>query len=390
MKFKTVREGQQALVFNHLGESELIVGPKRVFLHRKRLQMLKRYTANARQYLVLKDKDGVVTHKPGPCVVYFNTVLYDSILERAAIQVDSNHIIVVYRRLETGGVDRTIKQGPCLFVPDVKEWLHEFKWHGNDPSDKGRLVANGNIFTKLQTIPGHFYYDVREVRTNDDTMIKVKLMLFYELEDIIKMLETTHDPIADMMNAICADVIAFAGKLSFDQFVGKTSKLSELSTYQQLELSGNKIGFRIQKVVYCGYHSSETLQEMQNNAIESRTRLRLNAELQNQERLILDLKLNKEQARSHLKNEMEKSRQDHKHQIEILKQSHDLHLRESHYNQNLMLESELTLAQIGHKENEDKQKLSYLQFLRNRNVDLNQVLLSQPIKEEIRVVNKSQ
>ena len=30
MKFKTVREGQQAIILNHMGEGELVVGPKRV------------------------------------------------------------------------------------------------------------------------------------------------------------------------------------------------------------------------------------------------------------------------------------------------------------------------------------------------------------------------
>lgn len=43
------------------------------------------------------------------------------------------------------------------------------------------------------------FVQVREVRTNDDTMIEVKLMIFYELQDILRMLEATHDPIADMI-----------------------------------------------------------------------------------------------------------------------------------------------------------------------------------------------
>jgi len=30
MKFKTVLEGEQAVIFNHLGEGRLVVGPARV------------------------------------------------------------------------------------------------------------------------------------------------------------------------------------------------------------------------------------------------------------------------------------------------------------------------------------------------------------------------
>ena len=36
---------------------------------------------------------------------------------------------------------------------------------------------------------------MREVRTKDDTLLRVKLMIFFELNDIDKMLDNTHDPI---------------------------------------------------------------------------------------------------------------------------------------------------------------------------------------------------
>ena len=36
-----------------------------VFLFRERLQKLKKYTASQYEYLKLRDKDGVVTHKRG-------------------------------------------------------------------------------------------------------------------------------------------------------------------------------------------------------------------------------------------------------------------------------------------------------------------------------------
>ena len=30
MKYKTIREGEQAVIYNHLGEGRLVVGPERV------------------------------------------------------------------------------------------------------------------------------------------------------------------------------------------------------------------------------------------------------------------------------------------------------------------------------------------------------------------------
>ncbi|WAR13617.1 hypothetical protein MAR_027797, partial [Mya arenaria] len=238
---------------------------------------LKRYTASQNEYLKIRDLDGVVTHKAG---------------------LDSNHMIVVYKRLKDGDVQRRIIQGPTVFMPEAEEWLHEFKWHGSDPDNQARMIPGQNKFTQLATIPEQFYYNVRDVRTNDDTMITAKLMLFYQLKDILKMLDTTHDPIADMINAMCSDIISFVGKQSFVQFLSASHKLNELSSFPQLEQWAERIGFQLQKIVFRGYHSSDQLQAMQNNAIESRTQLRLNTEIEEQKQVLADLKVKKEQERT--------------------------------------------------------------------------------------------
>ena len=65
--------------------------------------------------------------------------------------------------------------------------VHDFKWHGSDPNSKGHMIAGLNTLQQLPCIADQFYYNVREVRTNDDTMLTVKLMIFYQLKDIITM-----------------------------------------------------------------------------------------------------------------------------------------------------------------------------------------------------------
>ena len=49
------------------------------------------------------------------------------------------------------------------------------------------VTSERDKFTKLCHVPHQLYYNVRDVRTNDDTLIVVKLMLFYELQDIETM-----------------------------------------------------------------------------------------------------------------------------------------------------------------------------------------------------------
>lgn len=68
--------------------------------------------------------------------------------------------------------------------------LHEFVWHGSDPSNPGRFVPRTAKFTKLHHLPTQFQCNVKDVRTNDDTLVTVKLMIFYQLEDIENMVST--------------------------------------------------------------------------------------------------------------------------------------------------------------------------------------------------------
>lgn len=76
-------------------------------------------------------------------------------------------------------------RGPTQFMPDANEWVHEFSWHGVDAND--RLVPGGNKFTKLRTIPDQIEYKA-EVRSQDDVLLNLKLIVFYEMVDIERVL----------------------------------------------------------------------------------------------------------------------------------------------------------------------------------------------------------
>lgn len=391
MKFKTVREGQQAVVYNHFGEGRLIEGPKRIFLYRERLTFLKLYTADMYEYLIIKDIDGNLTHKRGPCQMFCNPLQLESIKVASAKKIDANHMIVVYKRLKDSDVQRRVIQGPTVFVPEAEEWLHQFSWHGCDEIDKTRMIPGYHKFEQLAVIPDQFYYNVKEVRTLDDTMITVKLMLFYELKDVLKMLDSTQDPIADMINAVCSDVIAFSGRITFEDFLKQTHRLSELKSYPQLIQRSERIGYVIQKVVFRGYHASDQLQAMQSSAIESRTQLRLNVEIEEQKQKLADLKISKEQERAKLVQEMEKEKQDHKQKMAALKQTHELEIKSVEHQQTMQVRSLMTKAKIDHKNAEDTYSAAYLQKLKDLEIDVTSYLISQmspPADEEFQMVKQ--
>ena len=63
-----------------------------------------------------------------------------------------------------------------------------------------------------------------------------------------------------VFSAVCADVIAFVSKLTFEGFLSSTAKLSQIETFPQLTTRVERVGYQMNKVVYRGYHSSEKLQ----------------------------------------------------------------------------------------------------------------------------------
>ena len=366
----TVAQGQRVAVWDNSGRRTIIEGPRRVRLWGRRIEPLETFVAGPTQYLIIHWRDGRVTHERGPVVFWMDPVEHAKVSVADAITLDANEALVVYFQNE-GRVDRRVVRGPELFVPKAQEWLHDFSWHGSDPRDPRKKIPRALVFTKLRIIPDQMYFDVDSVRTADDALIIVKLMIFYELIDIGVMLDQTHDPIADFINAVSADVIEFASGLNFEAFKEQTDRLNARETYEQLSQRAGRIGYRINKVVYRGYQATDKLQSMHDNAIEIRTRMKLDAENEVQAQGLADLKLNRERERSLKRQEME--RIDLEHQGTVKRIAHEETLRQR------QVEHEARIRQ-----SRDDQEAQ----LRNRQARLEQIVHSAKAKSEVVVQTK--
>src|SRR5262249_18380430 len=136
------------------------------------------------------------------------------------------------------------------------------------------------------------------VRTADDAVLTLRLMIFFEMLDIERMLDTTHDPIGDFVNAATSDVVEFTNKYTFEAFKRNTEHLNELETYRQLTGRAAQCGYRINKVVYRGYGTAEALQQMHDQAIEARTKLQLERATEQQSQDLENYKLDSQLARA--------------------------------------------------------------------------------------------
>ncbi|HYC89971.1 MAG TPA: hypothetical protein VEO54_12220 [Thermoanaerobaculia bacterium] len=363
--FTTIRTGERVAVWNRSGEVRYVDGPRRLLLWRESVKPLELHSARPDQYLVVRYVDGRVQHAAGPAAVWLDPVVHESIETRQAMSVSAHEAVVVYRN-DAGSVDRRVVEGPAVFVPQPNEWLHTFRWHGADPKSPRRKIANALEFTRVRIIPDQLYFDVEEVRTADDALLCVKLMVFFELTSLETMLAETHDPIADFVNALTADVIDFAGAREFEQFKDDTERLNQLATYPQLAARAERIGYTINKVVYRGYHASDKLQAMHDNAIEARTRLRLEAETEQQAQELADLKLERETRRASMRQKMQEDELHHQNQLKRL--AHDELMRQK------SAEAELERR---HQEEMNGADLSRLDAMRSLGVDLTPYLIAQ-------------
>lgn len=298
MFFYTIEEGEHVLMIRRDGTMEEVVGPRRVKTWGRTFRRMEHYVAHPGEFLVVRYRDGRQEHVIGPAHVWLDPRKHLSATREEGLQLADKEAVVIYARAESGEVKRRILHGPAVFVAQPGEWLHTFSWHGSTGGSGYRKVPNALVFQKLWLMPDQMYHDVEDVRTADDAVITVRLMIFFELVDIETMLVTSHDPIGDFVNAATSDVVDFLGRHDLASFKLHTEQLNDLATYRQLTARAAQCGYRIGKVVYRGFDAPASLQQLLDQAIESRTRLQLERATQQQAQELEDFKLERHLARA--------------------------------------------------------------------------------------------
>lgn len=345
-----------------------------------------RHRAESDEYLVIRRLDGTAEHRPGPADAWFDPTRDEAVEVRKLVPIDANEAAVVYagdravdpeENAPQGAVTRRVLRGPAQYLPQPNEWLHQFRWHGADPKNPRRKVPRALTFTKLRVIPDQMYVDIEDVRTADDALLTVQAMIFFELTDIERMLDQTHDPVADFLNAVTADVIDFAATRPFEVFKRDTEVLNDLAGYPQLTARAQRIGYIVNKVVYRGYEANPALQAMHDHAIEARTGLQLEAETERQAQELADLKLQREAERDRQQQAIEKERT--RHERELQQAAHTQRLAEAHaeHQQTVTFERQRNEVELEHLAQKNAEQATYLANLKTYEVDLTRYLVAQ-------------
>jgi hypothetical protein len=305
-----------------------------------------------------------------------NSLIHLTISVEKCFCLSANQVIVAYRPTKNDEHERYYIYGPGIFALKPDEWAHQFSWHGSEETNKTKYTADKNQFLILNCSPDQFYYNIDEVRTSDDALMRIKVMIFYELIDIDKMLKETKDPIADFLNCCTADVIAFTTKKTYLEFIENSYKLNDLAQYEKLVERSDKIGFKVTKVVFRGYYVSPTLEQMHNESIAKRTALTLNyeSELQSEESNDINLKneMNRLEAEQKLKLQQLMGEQ----HLERMKIEKNIEITLNQNKKTIEMEKEFKLKDIQVKMENNKAECQHLKKLKDLNVDLTKYLIT--------------
>ena len=227
----------------------------------------------------------------------------------------------------------------------------------------------------LKIIPDQMYFNVNDARTKDDAVIRIKLMIFYELREVNVMLKQTADPIADIINAVSSDTITFLSQVTYEEFVEAANALNNIDSFPNLLSRAKRMGFMISKVIYRGFKADDKLQNIHDQAVSSRNNLRLtlekevNTQMQEETQLLAEkqkLELEKKVEVEQMKNAFLIKKQELAQRIELEKKSLAEKLRQEKETHDSYLHNEWAKYE---------QKLQHYKLLKSIGVDLTEYLL---------------
>jgi hypothetical protein len=172
--------------------------------------------------------------------------------------------------------------------------------------------------------------------------------------------------------------------------------LSARDTYAQLAQRAGGIGYRINNVVYRGFAATAKLQEMHDKAIEARTKLKLDAEHENQAQELADLKLARERDRSEQKQELERREVEHQTRVkriayeEQLRQQeveHQARLKRTQAEQQQAIDNDRQKAemQLQSRQAHYDQRSNFLKTIKELQVDMTRFLVARSERPDRRI-----
>lgn len=128
------------------------------------------------------------------------------------------------------------KDMPEIFINPVVEKLKNFRWtwswEWGPDSEKVPDMINFEIL-RLDNSQTYFSFPVR---TKDNVVVNLKLMIFYDVSSVENLVRNTHDPMCEFYNKLQATLTWEIAKQNFDDFKNNTWKfISDMTDNESLD-----------------------------------------------------------------------------------------------------------------------------------------------------------
>lgn len=242
-----LRPGQKIQVYNPDNEEvQNIDSPWIHFIHPDAIVIqYQKIILNEWEKAWLYDENWEYEEVAGPKVIYEHP---EGKLERfSRVQLSEREAII---KVQQNGKEEIIsgKDTPEIYINPVVEKLKNFSWTGSWEGGPDSQKVPGMIQFQVLRLDNSQTYFSFPVRTQDNVVIDLKLMIFYMISDVTNLVKNTHDPMCEFYNKLQATITSQIAKLKFDDFKEGTGKrITDMKDLQEMEFEN--IGLSIDEIV---------------------------------------------------------------------------------------------------------------------------------------------
>ena len=140
------------------------------------------------------------------------------------------------------------KDSPEVYINPVVEKLKNFRWTGSWETGPDSEKVPGMINFEVLRLDNSQTYFSFPVRTKDNVVINLKLMIFYEVSNLENLIRNTHDPMCEFYNKLQATITSQVAQKNFDDFKQSTwDYIGNLSNNESINFEN--IGLSIDQIV---------------------------------------------------------------------------------------------------------------------------------------------
>ena len=139
------------------------------------------------------------------------------------IRISEREAIVVIQKDWTEKIIKWSDESEYILNP-VEEQLKKFSWTWSwETWPTSEKVPGSIVFDKIRLDDSQTYFSF-PVRTKDNVVINLHLMLFYSISNLNNLVKNTHDPLCEFYNKIQSEVSESISKKSFNEFKDSTNE----------------------------------------------------------------------------------------------------------------------------------------------------------------------